>query len=231
MAGPVWDFDWAWKNINECYIFKATDGSGWVYKVNDCNSGVKSPSWMIRLFYDSTFKNKVNCDYYNLRSNVLSDDKIYGIIDSLYNVVKNPQIKHFQKWNILGKNVGAPEVDTQPTTYDGKVQKLKNWISVRLNWLDNNMLGECSTVNSRILAEQVEYKIYPNPASTELNILSNETISELRIFDLMGKTIFSKPTLNTKLAHIDVTAFMPGVYIAKILDSKGNIFTEKIIVK
>ena len=28
-SGPVWDFDWAWKNIDECYIFRATDGSGW----------------------------------------------------------------------------------------------------------------------------------------------------------------------------------------------------------
>jgi len=37
-AGPVWDFDWAWKNINECY-FGAQDGSGWAYKVHDCGNG------------------------------------------------------------------------------------------------------------------------------------------------------------------------------------------------
>ena len=35
-AGPVWDFDWAWKNINECSIFSATDGSGWAHHINDC---------------------------------------------------------------------------------------------------------------------------------------------------------------------------------------------------
>ena len=230
-AGPVWDFDWAWKNINECYIFKATDGSGWSYKINDCNPDVKSPGWMIRLFYDDTFKNQVNCDYFDLRSNVLSDDNIYGIIDSLYNVVKNPQVKHFQKWDILGRNVGAPEVGEQPTTYLGEVDKLKDWIVTRLNWLDNNMLGECSTVNTRILAEQTEYKIYPNPASTQLNILSNEYISEFQIFDLTGKTIVRSSSLNTKLLNVDVSTFMPGMYIAKVLDNNGNIFSEKIIIQ
>ena len=230
-AGPVWDFDWAWKNINECYIFKATDGSGWAYKVNNCNPDVKSPGWMTRLFYDNTFENQVNCDYFDLRSNVLSDDNIYGIVDSLYNVVKNPQVKHFQKWDILGRNVGAPEVGEQPTTYLGEVEKLKDWISVRLNWLDNNMLGECSTVSTRIFAEQTDYKIYPNPASSQLNILSNDYIYEMRIYDLTGKIILNNSNMNTKLVHINISTFTPGIYIAKILDYKGNIFAEKIIIK
>ncbi|NQU53174.1 MAG: CotH kinase family protein [Bacteroidetes bacterium] len=231
VAGPVWDFDWAWKNINECYIFKATDGSGWAYKVNNCNPGVKSPGWMTRLFYDDTFKNQVNCDYFDLRSNILSDDNIYGIIDSLYNVVKNPQVKHFQKWDVLGRNVGAPEVGAQATTYEGEVEKLQDWISVRLNWLDNNMLGECSTVSTRILADQVQYQIYPNPASTQLNILSNKYIIEFQIFDLTGKTIVRNSSLNTKLLHVDVTGFMPGMYIAKVFDNNGNVFSEKIIIR
>ena len=41
-AGPIWDFDWAWKNINECAIFSATDGSGWAHHINDCNPDVNS---------------------------------------------------------------------------------------------------------------------------------------------------------------------------------------------
>jgi len=37
-SGPPWDFDWAWKDITEdCIHFNQTDGSGWAYRVNDCN--------------------------------------------------------------------------------------------------------------------------------------------------------------------------------------------------
>jgi hypothetical protein len=231
VAGPVWDFDWAWKNINQCFIFKATDGSGWSYKVNDCNPDVKSPDWMVRLFTDEKFKNEVNCRYFEARANQMSDKAVFAMIDSLYNVVKNAQVKHFQKWQILGKNVGAPEVDAQPATYTGEVEKLKNWITLRLNWLDKNMPGKCSTVNTHQLAENKGIRIYPNPATDELNILSGETISSVQIFDLAGKTILVNHAVNAEMIRIDVSGFNPGMVIVKMIDVKGNSVSEKILVK
>jgi hypothetical protein len=229
-AGPVWDFDWAWKNINECYIFKATDGSGWAYKVNNCNPWVKSPGWMSRLFYDDEFKNMTNCRYFEMRASVLSDERIFGIIDSLQNVVKNAQQRHFEKWDILGINVGAPEIGEQPLTYEGEVEKLKNWITTRLNWLDNNMIGECATSGFEGIAENNSFKIYPNPATTQLNILTGQPVSDLRVLDLTGKTVLSQSGLNSELIHLDVSALTPGIYLLKITDIQGNSTTEKVIV-
>lgn len=231
VAGPVWDFDWAWKNINQCFIFKATDGSGWSYKVNDCNPDVKSPDWMVRLFTDEKFKNEVNCRYFEARANQMSNKAVFAMMDSLYNVVKNAQVKHFQKWQILGKNVGAPEVDAQPATYTGEVEKLKNWITLRLNWLDKNMPGKCSTVNTHQLAENKGIRIYPNPATDELNILSGVTISSVQIFDLAGKTILINHAVNAEMIRIDVSAFNPGMVIVKMIDMKGNSVSKKIVVK
>jgi len=231
VAGPVWDFDWAWKNINECFIFKATDGSGWSYKVNDCNPDVKSPDWMVRLFADEKFKNEVNCSYFEARAGQISNKAVFALIDSLYNVVKNAQVKHFQKWQILGKNVGAPEVDAQPVTYQGEVEKLKSWITLRLNWLDKNMPGKCSTVNTHQLAENKGISIYPNPATDVLNILSGETISSIQIFDISGKTILLNHAVNAEMIRIDVSAFNPGMVIVKMIDVNGNSVSEKILVK
>lgn len=230
-AGPVWDFDWAWKNINECFIFKATDGSGWAYKVNDCNPWVKSPGWMIRLLYDTKFKNAVNCRYFDLRSNILSNGSIFSTIDSIYNEVKNAQVKHFQKWQILGKNVGAPEIGVQPATYEGEIEKLKNWIAIRFNWLDKNMPGECSITNSTEFADKSFLKIYPNPANTDLKIFCGENILSLMIFDITGKIIYSNQNVNSTLIHLDVSSFLAGIYIAKINNVNRNSATEKIIIK
>jgi hypothetical protein len=199
--------------------------------VNDCNPDVKSPDWMVRLFTDEKFKNEVNCRYFEARANQMSNKAVFAMMDSLYNVVKNAQVKHFQKWQILGKNVGAPEVDAQPATYTGEVEKLKNWITLRLNWLDKNMPGKCSTVNTHQLAENKGIRIYPNPATDELNILSGETISSVQIFDLAGKTILVNHAVNAEMIRIDISAFNPGMVIVKMIDMKGNSVSKKIVVK
>jgi hypothetical protein len=229
-AGPVWDFDWAWKNINECYIFKATDGSGWAYKVNDCNPDLKSPGWMIRLFYDENFKTETNCRYFEARATILSNDRIFNLVDSLAALVENAQERHFERWQILGKNVGAPEVGEQPSTYEGEVQKLKEWISLRLNWLDQNMIGSCPATFAAQTERESWYKIYPNPATSEVNILAGHLISQLEIFDITGKKLLVNPNVPTNTVRIDITSFQPGIYLLKITDESGRVFSEKFMV-
>jgi hypothetical protein len=231
-AGPVWDFDWAWKNINECYIFKATDGSGWSYKVNDCNPWVKSPGWMIRLFYDTNFRNTTKCRYNEARAGVLSNENLSFWIDSLYNEVKEAQVRHFGKWKILGVNVGAPEVDAQPKTYDGEVEKLRQWITTRLNWLDKNMIGTCTSTN--IFAEienNDEILISPNPVSATLNVTAHQRIIEVRIISITGNQVYSKSLLNERETRIDVSGFNPGLYIVQIKSSDGNTHAQKVIIQ
>lgn len=231
VAGPVWDFDWAWKNINECFIFKATDGSGWSYKVNDCNPDVNSPAWMERLFQDENFKDRVNCSYFEARANVISDEAIYSMIDSVYNVVKNAQVKHFQKWQILGKNVGAPEIDQQPATYLGEVQKLKNWITKRLTWLDKNIPGKCSTVYAGQFSKQTGIRVFPNPATTVLNINGAETLRVIQIYDITGKTVYYNHAVNAEKVKIDVSSFKKGMIVVKLIDRTGYSQSEKIVIK
>lgn len=231
VAGPVWDFDWAWKNINECYIFKATDGSGWAYKVNDCNPGIKSPDWMVRLFYDSTFKNETNCRYFEARATVLSDESLFGMVDSLAAVVQNAQERHFRKWQILGKNVGAPEVGNQPLTYQGEVEKLKNWITIRLNWLDRNMLGSCTPTDVFLPENKPGFDIYPNPVSGELNVSSETEINNIELYTLTGKKILSLTSINNQTVKIDVTTVTSGIYVLKLSDRNGHTSVEKIMIK
>lgn len=230
VAGPVWDFDWAWKNINECYIFKATDGSGWSYKVNNCNPDVKSPDWMVRLFYDPEFKSRTNCRYYDVRSDILSNEAIFATIDSLYNLVKAPQIKHFQRWNILGRNVGAPEVDEQPDTYEGEVEKLKTWITKRLDWLDSNMPGTCTLTNIIENTTKSEIVLWPNPATNYFKLKSPHNIKEVQIYDLTGRL---KKTLTTHSAYvnIDINELETGLYMVKSKLTNGDVVTLKLMKK
>jgi hypothetical protein len=56
--------------------------------------------------------------------------------------VYEAQQRHYVRWPILGEYTGTAEVEyPPPATFEGEVDKFKNWISVRLAWLDTNMPG------------------------------------------------------------------------------------------
>ncbi|MGQ7869839.1 CotH kinase family protein [Sunxiuqinia sp. sy24] len=228
-AGPVWDFDWAWKNINECAIFKATDGSGWAYQINDCNPWVKSPGWMIRLFQDAQFANATNCNYFSYRESILKESALFAIIDSVYKLVEPAQSRHFNQWKILGINVGAPEVDAQPSTYQGEVQKLKNWISTRLNWLDDNMIGDCYPTAVVPDLADLELKVYPNPAMHYLTVASNTPIEQIMLYDSHGTMIKTLTPFGNQQT-LDLSTIANGLILLKIQMANGEQRTEKVMV-
>ncbi|MDP4221800.1 MAG: CotH kinase family protein, partial [Bacteroidota bacterium] len=147
-SGPPWDMDWAWKDITEdCIHFDQTDGSGWAYRVADCVDWPVPPSWEVRLMQDSDFANRIYSRYFSLRKTFLSQEYLDQAIDSVANLLDEAQNRHYQKWPILGINVGTGEYGEQPDSYAGEIVKFKSWISRRLDWLDANMVGEATGIN------------------------------------------------------------------------------------
>lgn len=226
-AGPVWDFDWAWKNVNECY-FGATDGSGWAYLVHQCDPWPVPPSWMTRLLQDPEFTQKVNERYFELRKTFLSETYIFNYIDSVANLLDKPQKRHYNTWRILGLNVGAPEVDQQPTTYAGEITKFKQWISTRLNWLDANIPNFIVTgLDHNEL--NTSYLIYPNPAISQLTIQSKKKIQNFSIYSIDGKVMKAKNTEELTSFSLDIQDLSPGFYVLKSTFTDGSSWVGKFI--
>jgi hypothetical protein len=165
-CGPVWDFDWAWKNIDECSIFAQTNGSGWAYKVNDCYPDVYSPGWHIRLLQDQKFADELRCRWELFRQDILNEDSLMNWIDSNANYLWQAQQRHYTRWPILGLNVGTPVIGPIPTSFQGEITDFKHWIQLRLDWLDANMPGQCFNVlNSGQTDTKPEVVVFPNPSS------------------------------------------------------------------
>jgi subtilisin-like proprotein convertase family protein len=232
-AGPVWDFDWAWKNINECY-FGATDGSGWSYTINDCGN-VGSPGWFVRLMQDPTFKAEFHCRWVNLRKTNLSNAALFKYIDDTALYLDNSQKRHFEKWGNLGQNTGALEVEMDPTTFAGQITKFKNWITLRLSWLDANIPGDLSTCNLSIQDEEInESKVvlYPNPAKEYFLIQMPDLVQnvavDITITDILGRTInqFYGHNSNDKISVIN---YIKGIYIVKV-KYRNKVFQSKLII-
>ena len=221
-AGPVWDFDWAYKD----HISSMINGSGWRHDYSG-PTDVKPPGWYIRLLQDTTFANELNCRYFNLRNSILDTSNIFSFIDSLSSMLSEPQNRHYTRWPILGINVGTPEVGIQPTSYSGEIIKFKNWINERLIWLDANMPGNCPNVS--VSENKKTYLVtYPNPSSNIVNIYSEASIKNITLFDNVGRLIFKKENIHSKNFQMNVSD-LHGFFTFKIELSNKEVINKNII--
>jgi hypothetical protein len=142
-AGPVWDFNLGWWNADYC------DGDnyiGWAYLFPQICSwdGYQPPFWWERLLEDEVFKNKLHCRWNYLRSNILSTARLNTLVDGYRDTLNaGAQQRHFTKWPILGNYVW-PNPSPIATTFSGEMTHLKQWITNRTTWMDNNIQGDCS---------------------------------------------------------------------------------------
>jgi hypothetical protein len=248
-AGPVWDFDWAWKNIEDnCYIWEATDGSNWAHRVNDCNDFPVSPDWVTRMLEDSNFCNELHTRYYHFRQTLLSNDYINHYIDSVAGTVALAQQRHYERWPILGVPAGCSEVEyPPPATFEGEIRKMKNWIALRLAWLDANMPGRILMYPSDTVpndtvpgdsilvnlpnpneTEPLQIRIFPNPVQEELNIESTRIIESLEIFNQMGQLVYQHKESPDYTVNLHLADMLPGLYIVRI-KTGGNSFSSRFI--
>lgn len=215
-SGPVWDYDWAWKNLNDCFLFRNNDGSGWAYKVNECNVWPVPPAWEVRMLEDTTFANALNARYFSLRSNVLSNNSINQIIDSLVSITRPSAERHFRKF-----------FNSDETRFVTEIDRMKSWISTRLAWLDNNMLGRRITSTETILADS-HVKIYPNPVRDVVHLSAEADIQSIKVLNSQGLLVLqiSDPA---RTFSIDMSKFNSGFYLVHIVTSGGNKMVKRII--
>ncbi len=227
-SGPPWDFDWAWKDITEnCIHFNQTDGSGWAYRVNDCNNWPVPPSWEVRLMEDDAFADQIHERYFLLRKTILSEVYLNHIIDSVAVLLNEAQERHYQKWDILGINVGTPEYGEQPETFTGEIEKFKSWIYRRLTWLDANMVGENSTGDE----DRPVFRIFPNPVSANLHVESDQIIERISVFTLPGTQIMEVTGFSDYSVSLNTSGLNQGLYIIRIYLKSGESVSQRFVKK
>ena len=77
---------------------------------------------------------------------------------------------------------------------------------------------------------QLDFKIYPNPASDILNIKSQINLSDanVTIFDAIGRQVFSSELNNSERLTININEWNNGVYIIQILSNKSTLVKRMI---
>ena len=72
------------------------------------------------------------------------------------------------------------------------------------------------------------YQVFPNPFTNNVQVISSDQMTELTIYDMVGKQIWHKRNINTNAETIDLEALSVGVYLLKIKTSSG-IITHKLV--
>lgn len=237
-AGPVWDFDWAWKNLENCSIYNTYDGSGWAHYVNDCPTDNYSTGWYIRLLQDSTFSSELRCTYEFYRQTIFNTKYIFSYADSIKNLVQNAQARHFKKWPILGRSGPAPEIGVIANTYNAEIDTLKNWINSRLQWLDLNIPGLCISTSTNDIDLGDDFNCFPNPASTnftiEYSLLKPQNVN-IRILNLLGSEVLTSfqgiQNRGNYSLNLETTNLPSGIYIVKLETGSTYKIKKLIIVK
>lgn len=231
--GPVWDYDIAWHNANYC------DGdtyAGWAYQFPCTDDLWQMPFWWNRLLEDTLFVNNLKCRWEYLRGTNLSNNSIYLYIDSIANLLNESQQRNFEVWPILGVYVW-PNPEPVPQTYTEEIQSLKDWIDQRLNWLDNEMPGICtSTSVADLRGESKEVTIYPNPAMDVLNMefkTGKNTSCTIWLTNAVGNYVFPAfdlklPAGNQKI-QLNLAGVSPGIYFLRIQSDEFQC-VKKVIV-
>lgn len=228
-AGPVWDFDWAYKDITETPSF--LNGAGWQHSRGG-NPDVTPPGWYIRMMQDTLFSEELTDRYFELRSSVLDETRLFAYIDSLVEVVSTAQQRHYTRWPTLGVAVGTDEFGDQPTTYAEEVTKFKGWIAERLVWLDANMPPKADPLPVVLggVSGDPLLEVYPNPSKNYLNIsITNRLlIEEVNVYHISGQLMDSYMDLSEPQLTINTTNFS-GIYILKIVLNDGSILGSRFL--
>jgi hypothetical protein len=71
--------------------------------------------------------------------------------------------------------------------------------------------------------------VYPNPASDNVIVKSDYTITNIEVLDYIGQAVYTRKSVGDKNVKVNVANFTPGIYFVKVTTEQG-IRTVKITV-
>ncbi len=148
-AGPPWDFDLGYGNVN--YWEPGLDHTGWMYQmVEPVEWGIMF--WWKRLMEDEYFRDLAKSRWVWLRERQLSDENIHTLIDSVITRISEGRERNYERWPILGEYVW-PNYDWEGNDYDDEVDYFEDFLFNRVAWMDSHLYGNLISPQAGISAE------------------------------------------------------------------------------
>ncbi len=230
--GPLWDFDFSMGNVN---FQDAHLTNGWQFAY-PTNNKIK----VREILRDTVFVNYLNTRWSELRNNMLSNDSLIYLIDSLSHYIEKARLRNYTIWPVIQYPLSYYNVYAK--SYDEEITHMKNWLTERLSWMDENMpriyyplTGDYNIINTA----NESLSVYPNPFTDKLYVefcagSPGQIIFEL--YDITGKKIASS-VVNTYdegdqlfiMDGIELKQAGRGLYLLCIRNRENMISQVKLI--
>ncbi|NQV14985.1 CotH kinase family protein [bacterium] len=188
-TGPIWDFNLGFGNAD---YYGGGLTTGWYMDTDFGGDSWVIPFWWYLMWEDPVFRYAFNVRWQELRQDVLSDEHVFSVVDSMVSVLGTAAYTNFDRWPILGQYIW-------PNAYVGgnypnEMAYLRTWISVRMTWIDSETIE-----TGIVIPEDQQVGIaYPNPfnPSQILNLnVENEGQISIDIYDIQGRLVNKLPAI------------------------------------
>ncbi len=225
-AGPVWDFNLAFRNADYC---DGANTEGLIF-YNLCDGGY--PFWWDVLLKNPQFQSIVRCRWEELRAGPFHKDSIFTFIDQQVDIIEPSLAQNFAKWNVFGTYLW-PNPLPLADSHSEEIALLKDWLSDRLTWMDANLAGDCNTtVGLFDITVNDVFIIMPNPAHSQLQIAFTKPIkgpiNSIFLINGLGHQ-FDLPFNGGDLL-IDISDFPTGMYFVGIV-LEGKTYLQKLVIE
>lgn len=215
--GPVWDFDIAYEN--DIRTYPINNKTNWIYLSGSTANGVRD--LVNRLFTDPALLSQLKSTYAHYRDKgIISKESLLGVVERYALEMDKSQSLNFMRWDILNSKVHLNPVALG--SYSAEVNHVKNYISARIDWMDNRLAYVPNAVNNTFLSE---IYLWSNEKTLIVEGISGEVV--IRIYDMRGQKIAAKKQADP---HYSIT-LKPGVYVVNISDKSGKAVSLKGLVR
>ena len=180
----------------------------------------------------------------DVNSNTLSDENVDGFIIAVNTLYSNSIVNYFAGNEILLTNSTTNNqsfLAKSGTDFLARIQPCdqqvpNNKVSYEANASntkdDSNKIINLIRINNEDTIVDDFIKIYPNPASDEINISTkNTTLIGVDIIDNTGKLLQTIKNTNTNDIKLNVDNLSQGIYFLKIITKNNGVYLEKILIK
>lgn len=101
----------------------------------------------------------------------------------------------------------------------------------------NPNFSDCSTQILQSINElknKVFLKLYPNPANRKNEVIiesGKALIDRIQVYNLNGQLLKTYSYKKADVLKINVSDYLSNIYILKVFDSNGNIYTVKLVIE
>ncbi|MBN2665598.1 MAG: CotH kinase family protein [Bacteroidales bacterium] len=223
-AGPLWDFDLCYGNVDYADLNLATDV--WLYRMYGGRI-----HWWARMMEDLGYRASFAARWKDLRKGPFSTDSIMKYVDNTIVGLGDAIDRNFERWPVLGKYVWPNYFVGE--TYEEEISFFKDWITRRVSWIDANIMV-AETASSGLVGDIL---VFPNPVRDRIGLyfhLKNPGRIRIVLTDLMGHRIIDDELIREsegdQYIEFSLDKQVPGFYVLQLFQNGSVIGRESVII-